>query len=194
MAGARPASMRSLNGERRFFAARRVILAGGTLASPVLLQRSGRAWLAARAARTPAIADRAEVGENLKEHCALAMQWRVRPGLSTNAEFGGWRLIRNVIRDHLARTGPMASAAYDVLGHIRTRPDLPRPDAQLIAAPFSIDKSAATLKMEDAPGCRSRSTRCARARRERPHHRGRPRGSAVPPRSTSSPMRRTGAR
>ena len=142
-----------VNGEHRIFAARRVILACGTLASPALLQRSGigPAALLTRLGIS-VLADRGEVGENLKEHCALAMQWRVRPGLSINAEFGGWRLIRNVIRYYLAHNGPMASAAYDVLGHIRTRPDLPRPDAQLIAAPFSIDKSAATLKMEDAPG------------------------------------------
>jgi choline dehydrogenase-like flavoprotein len=142
-----------VNGERRAFAARRVILAGGTLASPALLQRSGIGPAALLDhLGIPVIADRAEVGENLKEHCALAMQWRVRSGLSTNAEFGGWRLIRNVLRYYLARSGPMASAAYDVLGHIRTRADLPRPDAQLIAAPFSIDKSASTLKMEKAPG------------------------------------------
>ncbi len=142
-----------VDGERRTFAGRRVILAGGTLASPAILQRSGigPAALLQRLG-IAVLADRAQVGENLREHCALAMQWRLRPGLSLNREFGGWRLLRNAARYYLTRTGPMASAAYDVLGLIRTRADLARPDAQLIAAPFSIDKTAMTLRMEREPG------------------------------------------
>lgn len=142
-----------IEGGRRTFAARRVIVAGGTLASPALLQRSGigPAPLLHKLG-IPVIADRGEVGQNLREHCALAMQWRVRPGFSLNAQFGGWRLVRNTARYYLAHDGPMASAAYDVLGLIRTRRDLTRPDAQLIAAPFSIDKTATTLRMEREPG------------------------------------------
>lgn len=142
-----------VDGEPRFFAARRVILSAGALASPAILQRSGigAATLLDRLG-IPVIADRAEVGENLREHCALAMQWRVRPGQSLNAEFSGWRLLRNTMRYYLRRTGPMASAAYDVLGVFRSRADLARPDIQLIAAPFSIDKTATTLRMETAPG------------------------------------------
>lgn len=142
-----------VDGERQDFAAHRIILAGGTLASPAILQRSGigPAWLLEKMG-IPIVADRAEVGENLREHCALAMQWRLRAGLSLNRQFGGWRLLRNVIRYYLVRSGPMASAAYDVLGLIRTRPDASRPDAQLIAAPFSIDKTVATLRMEREPG------------------------------------------
>lgn len=139
-------------GSRRFMA-RRIILAGGTLASPAILQRSGvgPAKLLARFA-IPLVADRAEVGANLREHCALAMQWRLRRKLSLNPQFSGWRLIANAIRYYLVRSGPLASAAYDVLGLFNSRGDTGRPDAQLIAAPFSIDKSRATLAMEAEPG------------------------------------------
>ena len=142
-----------IDGVSRIFSGRRVILAAGTLASPAILQRSGiGAADALTALGIEVVADRAEVGENLREHCALAMQFRLSRPLSLNPQFGGWRMIANGIRYYLAHSGPMASAAYDVLGQFRSRPELDRPDAQLIAAPFSIDKTRTTLVMEPQPG------------------------------------------
>ena len=142
-----------IDGVPRIFSGRRVILAAGTLASPAILQRSGiGAADALTALGIEVVADRAEVGENLREHCALAMQFRLSRPLSLNPQFGGWRMIANGIRYYLAHSGPMASAAYDVLGQFRSRPELDRPDAQLIAAPFSIDKTRTTLAMETKPG------------------------------------------
>ncbi len=142
-----------IDGAPRTFLGRRVILAAGTLASPAILQRSGvGAGDALSALGIEVVADRAEVGENLREHCALAMQFRLSRQLSLNREFGSWRMIANGIRYYLAHNGPMASAAYDVLGWFRSRPGLERPDAQLIAAPFTIDKTRTELAMEPHPG------------------------------------------
>lgn len=142
-----------VNGSMKDFSARRVILSTGAIASPAILQRSGVGDAALlRRLGIPVIADRAEVGANLREHCALAMQWRLRRPMSLNPQFSGWRLVANVLRYYGFRSGPMASAAYDVLGHFCSRPGLPRPDAQLIAAPFSIDKAKSKLAMETAPG------------------------------------------
>jgi len=134
------------------YAGQRIILACGTLASPALLQRSGigPAELLARLG-IPLIADRSEVGANLTEHCALAMQWRLKRPLSLNPQFSGWRLLINGIRYFGWRGGALATAAYDVLGWLSTT-DSSRPDVQLIGAPFSIDKSRATLAMERQPG------------------------------------------
>ena len=142
-----------IDGLPRSFSGRRVLLSAGTLASPAILQRSGiGAADLLNALGIEVVAGRAEVGANLREHCALAMQFRLSRPLSLNRQFGGWRMIANGIRYYLARSGPMASAAYDVLGWFRSRPDLERPDAQLIAAPFSIDKTRTTLAMELKPG------------------------------------------
>ena len=142
-----------IDGTPRTFSGRRVILAAGTLASPAILQRSGVGAAAALTALgIEVVADRAEVGLNLREHCALAMQFRLSRPLSLNQQFGGWRMIANGIRYYLAHSGPMASAAYDVLGWFRSRPELDRPDVQLIAAPYSIDKTRTTLAMERHPG------------------------------------------
>ncbi|QYU70010.1 hypothetical protein J4558_07805 [Leptolyngbya sp. 15MV] len=100
----------------------------------------------------PLIVERGAVGEGLREHCALAMQWRLDRPLSTNPQFSGWRLGLNALRYALLRSGPLASAAYDVMGQFTASPQGTHPDMQLIAAPFSIDKSRTTLAMEREAG------------------------------------------
>lgn len=132
---------------------RRVILACGTLASPALLQRSGigPAELLTRL-DIPVVADRAEVGANLSEHCALAMQWRLKRPLSLNPQFSGWRLVANALRYFGLHRGALATPAYDVLGWFATGSSGQRNDVQLIGAPFSIDKSRTVLAMERHPG------------------------------------------
>lgn len=143
----------AVEGNQRLFAGRRIILAAGTLASPAILERSG---IGARSRLErlgiECLVDNPQVGENLREHCALAMQFRLKRKLSLNPQFSGLRLALNAMRYFLFSNGPMASAAYDVLGWFKSQPGADRPDAQLIAAPFSIDKSKATLAMEREPG------------------------------------------
>ena len=132
----------------------RIVLSGGTLASPAILQRSGIGDPAMlEALGISLVCESPEVGRNLTEHCALAMQWRLNShALSQNREFAGWRVLRNGLRYYALRSGPLASAAYDVLGQFRSRPELDRPDTQFIASPFTIDKTQAKLAMEREPG------------------------------------------
>jgi len=140
-------------GERRTFGARRILLCAGALGSPAILQRSGIGAAATLdALGIPVVTDSPGVGANLREHCALAMQWRLRTNLSRNAQFDGWRLALNAARYAIFRSGPLSTAAYDVLGWFKTRADLDRPDAQLIAAPFSIDRTRTGMHMERTPG------------------------------------------
>ena len=142
-----------VEGRRQTFEGGRITLSSGTFGSPAILQRSGVGpGDLLTAFGIEVVAERPQVGANLVEHCALAMQWRLRRPLSLNLEFSGWRLLLNGARYYATRGGPLASAAYDVLGWFQSRPELDRPDAQFIAAPFSIDKSQATLRMEALPG------------------------------------------
>ena len=144
-----------VDGKLVSFLGRRVILSAGTFGSPAILQRSGigsRSLL--DSLKIPVIVDRAAVGTNLHEHCAIALQFRVRPGMSHNGSFGGWRLLFNGLRYYLTRTGPLSTGAYDVGGWFKTRPGLARPNAQFIAAPFSTDrtKGRGKMVMESEPG------------------------------------------
>jgi choline dehydrogenase-like flavoprotein len=145
----------SVNGDATHFAGRKIILSAGTFGSPAILQRSGigpRSHL--QSLGIEVVADRPAVGANLHEHCALALQFRVRAGMSQNASFSGWRLLLNGLRYYLTRSGPLSTGAYEAGGWFKTRTGLERPNAQFIAAPFSTDrtKGKGKLVMESHPG------------------------------------------
>ena len=132
---------------------REVIVCGGAMASPGILERSGIGD-AKRLATLgiPTVHDNPEVGEGLIEHRGLIMQWKLNRDVSQNKEFHGWRLLRSTLRYYLSRSGPMSAAAYEIGGWFRTRPGLNRPDAQVLVAPFSFDFAKQRKDVERFPG------------------------------------------
>lgn len=136
-----------------YTAAREIILSGGALASPGILQRSGIGPAdLLRKLGISLVQDSPEVGRHLLEHRGIMVQWKLRKALSENSEFSGWRLLWNVVRYYLTHDGPMSSAAYEVGAWMRSRPDLARPDVQFLVAPFSFDFSTQRAKLEPFPG------------------------------------------
>lgn len=108
-----------------------IILSAGAIESPKLLELSGigdserlKALGIAPLVHSPL------VGENLREHRYVAMDWRVT-GNSSNQKLQGLGLIASVLRYFLTSSGPMTDAAHEVGGFIKTRPGLDRPDAQI---------------------------------------------------------------
>lgn len=140
--------------ERATYTARReIIIAGGAMASPGILQRSGigpRTLL--ESLGIGLIQDSPDVGRNLIEHRGIIMQWKLRQPVSENAQFGGWRLLRNVLQYYATRKGPMSSASYEVGAWMRSSPQVPRPDIQFLIAPFSFDFSTQRARLETFPG------------------------------------------
>jgi choline dehydrogenase-like flavoprotein len=135
-------------------AARRdIILAGGAMASPGILQRSGigPAALLGRL-NIPVVRDSPQVGQHLLEHRGIIMQWKLNGDLSDNAQYSGWRLPFNVARYYLRHDGPMSSAAYEIGAWFRSSPASPRPDIQFLVTPFSFDFAAQRTKLEPFPG------------------------------------------
>lgn len=132
---------------------REVIVCGGAMASPGILERSGIGDAKRlEALDIPVVHHNPEVGEGLIEHRGLIMQWKLKRNVSQNKEFHGWRLLRSTLRYYLSRTGPMSSAAYEIGGWFRTRPGLNRPDAQVLIAPFSFDFAKQRKDVERFPG------------------------------------------
>jgi choline dehydrogenase len=133
-------------------AAREVILCAGALQSPMLLQTSGvgPAELL-QSLGIPVVAHAAGVGRHLLEHRCIMMQVRLREG-SLNREYQGWRLGKNLLRYFTSQSGPMTCAAHEVCGLIKTRPDLPRPDAELGIGLYSINVKDGKVVLEDQPG------------------------------------------
>ncbi|MDX2335750.1 GMC family oxidoreductase [Brevundimonas vesicularis] len=135
-------------------ARREVILCGGAMASPAVLERSGigdKSRL--EALGVPVVHHSPEVGEGLIEHRGLIVQWKLKSAsLSQNREFAGWRLLVSVAKYYLTGDGPMASAAYEIGGWFKSQPGLNRPDVQMLLAPYSFDMEKQRTALETFPG------------------------------------------
>jgi choline dehydrogenase-like flavoprotein len=143
--------IRTAEGERDLFAGR-VILSAGALNTPKLLQLSGIGPARhLQAAGVTPILDAPGVGENMREHRLLATQFRLRRG-SQNHLFRGLGLARSLANWAVLGRGPLASAAFEIGGFLRTEPGIGRPDAQLGMGPMSVDRSKPGFTMEREPG------------------------------------------
>jgi choline dehydrogenase len=136
-------------------AAREVIICAGTLQSPQILQLSGIGPAAhLQTHNIPVVTDLPGVGQNLREHWAVWMNYRMSQPLSYNQEFSGLRLVKNLLRYVFTRKGIMATSSHDINGFLKSRPELDRPDLQIHAAPYSLDMSTVATKtrFERGPG------------------------------------------
>jgi choline dehydrogenase-like flavoprotein len=62
------------------------------------------------------------------------------------------RLAANAARYFLTHRGPLATGAYDAGAWFKTHPELARPDAQILIAPFSINYASAQVAPESHGG------------------------------------------
>ena len=126
------------DGSRRRLATRReVILSGGSYGSPQILLLSGVGD--ADELATMGIASvhhLPAVGRNLVDHPAAAIAMRTKSPESYGLS---WRAlprdIWNIAEYALFRGGPMASNLLEGHGFIKSRPDIERPDLQLVFIP-----------------------------------------------------------
>lgn len=119
-------------GEYRAHAGREVVLAAGAVNSPQLLLLSGigpAAHLRALGIR-PRV-DLPGVGQHLQDHPAVAVVVSCRLPV-TLAGADSWRELGRYV---LFRRGLLASSVGEAVAFVRTRPELPAPDLELIFAP-----------------------------------------------------------
>ncbi len=138
---------------RHIEADKEIVLAGGAMASPGLLERSGIGdpERLSKLGIDVLVANPA-VGENLIEHRAIIIQWKLKEDLSQNKEYYGWRVLKSSAQYLLTKGGPMAAAAYELGAWLKTKPGLNRPDAQFLLAPFSFDFEKNRQDVERFPG------------------------------------------
>jgi choline dehydrogenase len=128
-------------------AAREVILSGGAINSPQLLQLSG--WGPADLLQQhgiPVIEDAPGIGGNLQDHLQVRMVFKCRQKITVNDEYHhlGRRVAAGL--DYLLRRrGALTTAAGYATAFFKTDPRYEAPDCEVHFIPFSTDKMGDAL-------------------------------------------------
>lgn len=123
---------------RRITAKREVILSGGAVNSPHVLQMSGIGPADhLRSLGIAVLADMPAVGANLQDHYVSRVQHRVKDSLSTNQLASGARLVGEVARFFLRGNGALTFGVTTAQVFARSREGLASPDLQLLFTPAS---------------------------------------------------------
>ena len=129
----------SVRGEKREArVTREVIVSGGSINSPKLLELSGIGQ--GDRLRELGIAPVHElrgVGENLRDHYSPRVKFAIKEkNLTFNDNARGWKLAREAIKYALFREGFLASTSVPIRMYFRTRVGSETPDATISIAPF----------------------------------------------------------
>jgi choline dehydrogenase len=134
-----------------------VILGGGTVNSPQLLELSGIGDPDVLAsAGVPVLQALKGVGANLQDHYMVSTAFKLHDCITVNELSRGWRLVREVARYATQRKGLLTLSAAHIQAYVQTRPGLAGPDVQYHILPGSMDVEAYVNKgqmvMEKHPG------------------------------------------
>ena len=139
-------------------ARREVIVAGGAINSPQLLELSGIGDATRlRELGIDVLVDRPKVGENLQDHYAAMVRARMKPGSQGFNEMSrGLKLMAQAIRYAFTRTGLLAMGGSNLTAFLKSDPALDLPDIQFFASPATVDfvglARDGTMSMEREPG------------------------------------------
>jgi choline dehydrogenase len=138
--------------ERELRADREVILSGGAINSPHLLQVSGvgpGAHLQSLGIET--LHDLSGVGGNLSDHYVTRIAHRVKNAVSMNQQARFPRVIPEIVRWVLRGDGALTFGATSAMVFSRSREGLSSPDLQLLFAPVSFEPDRKNV-LERKPG------------------------------------------
>ncbi|MEM6625930.1 MAG: GMC oxidoreductase, partial [Pseudomonadota bacterium] len=147
------------NGETKTaHAAREVILAGGAINTPQLLELSGIGRPEVlKAAGVGVRVEANGVGENLQDHYVVGTRYRLKPGvISVNELSRGGRFVGELFKYVFQRKGLLTLSAAHIAAFIKTRPELSGPDVQYHILPATMDQELAVetgeMELEKHPG------------------------------------------
>ena len=126
---------------------REVILSGGAINTPQLLELSGVGGAALlREHGIPVVLDQPSVGAHLQDHLQARIVLKCTRPITVNDDMQSlWRMAGMGLRYALWRKGPLAVSAGYAGGFWRTRPELKRPDVQTHFLTFSLDRMGEKL-------------------------------------------------
>jgi choline dehydrogenase len=138
--------------DREARAAREVILCGGAINSPHLLQISGIGPAEhLQSIGVQVVHDLPGVGANLQDHYVARISHRVRNAISINQLAQGVRLAGEAIRFAVTGRGALTFGVTSAQVFCRSRQELASPDLQLLFTPASYD-AARFGQLERAAG------------------------------------------
>ena len=112
--------------------AERIILCGGSINTPQLLELSGVGdGERLHTLGIPVVHNSPDVGENLQDHLLAKVVYGTQEEQSINREVQGWRLIPTAMKWFFARRGPLTTGSAPVGGFWYTQPNLEVPDVQI---------------------------------------------------------------
>lgn len=152
--GLRVIGVRARNGTDRVeYTGGEVILSAGAIGTPMILERSGigRPEILKRAGVKLRV-ESPNVGERVIEQHGVAVQVRFRRVIgNTLALSSKPKQLMQGARYLLTKKGPIATAGYDLMAHIKSSPEVDRPDIQVVGVPFALDLTGG-LDVADYPG------------------------------------------
>ena len=134
------------DGEDEAMAGREVIVCAGAIGTPHLLQLSGigpRNGL--ERAGVEVVHELPGVGANLLDHLANGLLVKTK-GVETLASAES---LRNLANWAIRGRGPLTSNLGEAVAFVRTRPDLPTPDLELLFAPVLFEEEGLKQPTED---------------------------------------------
>ncbi len=138
-------------------AEKEIILCGGAINSPQLLQLSGiGAGEHLRSLKIETVHHLPGVGENLQDHFIAGLLYRVITKGSLNERSRGWPLVKEIAKWALLRKGLLTMSPAHVFAFAKSRPDLETPDIQFCILPGTLDSdkflSEGKFELEREPG------------------------------------------
>src|SRR5260370_5841766 len=137
-------------------AAAEVIVCGGAVSSPQLLQLSGIGPGATLSAPgVPLLVDNPAVGGPLQDHLAAVYSFKATRPTLNNELHSAFGKLRAGLRYLLTRTGPLALSVNQFGGFLRAAPGASRPDVQLYFNPVTYgsgDAKRTRIEVDAFPG------------------------------------------
>ena len=148
------AEVKNKNKIIQYSAAKEVILCGGAINSPQVLELSGigdRSILESKGIEL--IHELKGVGENLRDHLAPRLVYNItKPGIAYNDKARGVNLIKQVFKYVFQRDGFLTLPSAPVIGFFKTRKELAAPDIQVHFIPYKVVLKDGKRKLGKEPG------------------------------------------
>lgn len=141
------------SGQKLTIRANRVVLSAGAVQSPQVLELSGIGRPdVLGAAGIDVVHALPGVGENLRDHYAPRLKWRVKQAVTFNERSRGLPLAWEILKYFTKREGLLAVPASGMYGFAKSRPCLAAPDVQISFHLASYSTGLAKRMLDHEPG------------------------------------------